>query len=167
MKNNLKKTVFALTLLAPAMVFTGCASKPELDLRDAQDNLEDNDYLVTLRDSEEDLDLNEEQILYAYHKDDSITIIEYKDTKSARLAYEAIKLEYETEIEVIELEIKSLEHLLSKYEKELNSDEIDNLEDEIKELNKELEDAKEEYVFGRSGKFVWMGTADAVKDSKE
>ena len=167
MKNNLKKTVFALALLAPAMVFTSCAPSPELDLRDAQDNLEDNDYFVTINDNEAYLELNQEQMLYAYHGDDSITIIEYKDAKSARLAYEAIKLEYDNGIKEIKLEIKCLEHLLAKYEKELNSDEIDDLEDEIKELNKDLEDAKEERVFGRFGKFVWMGTADAVKDSKD
>lgn len=166
MENNVKKTVFALALLAPAMVFTSCSAQPELDLRDAQDNLEDNDYYVTLTDSDELLELNQEQILFASRGDDSITIIEYKDSKSARLAYEAIKFEYETLIKELKLEIKNLEHLLSKYEKELNSHEIDDLEDEIKELNKEMEDAKEEYFFGRRGKFVWVGSFDAIEDSK-
>ena len=46
------------------------------------------------------------------------------------------------------------------------SDEIKALEDEIKDLEKELEEIKEDYVFGRSGKYVWYGDAKAIEDSK-
>ena len=69
-------------------------------------------------------------------------------------------------IDSLELEIKSVKHILAKYEKDLKSDEIKGYEDDLKDLEKELEEYKEEYVIGRSGKYVWYGTVDAIKDSK-
>jgi hypothetical protein len=36
----------------------------------------------------------------------------------------------------------------------------------IEECKEEIDDIKKEYVIGKSGKTVWYGTADAIKDSK-
>ena len=104
--------------------------------------------------------------MYAYDDDNSLSIVRYADAKSAKLAYQEIKLKYDYQIDSLKLEIKSLEHQLKKYEDDLDSDEIDEIEDEIKELKEELEEMKEDFVIGRSGKVVWYGTADAIKDSK-
>ncbi len=184
----MKKTVLKLIALVmmAAMVFslTSClfTPKPKLDLKEAKKNLENEDYTVVHDDDSDELGIEETLSAYSGDKDDSdsLYIIVFEKTKLAKLRYDSIKLmidtqveEYKAEIEALEIELKALEYTLKKYEDDMKSDEIDALEEEIKEtednikdLEKELKDFKEETVVGRSGKTVWFGTKDAIKDSK-
>jgi len=159
--------LLALTLLVcGALTLTSCAPKPELYLEEAKDNLEDADYEVSHVDDEDMLSPAVKESLSAHDDDNYLYIVVFNDTKSAKLAYKEFKLESDQEIEALELEIKSIKHYLKKYEDDLDSDVIDEYEDELKDLEKELEEEKDEFVVGRSGKTVWYGTKDAIKDSK-
>jgi len=156
-------------LLVCTMALSACslfAPKPNKDLEEAAENLEDEKYTVTYTDDEDDLDVNVEERLYATDgKDNYLSVTIYKDSKSASLAYKEMKLQYDAELESVELQIKNCENMIKKYDDDLDSDEIDEYEDEIKELEKELKEAKD-FVFGKSGKMVYAGTKDAIKDSK-
>lgn len=171
----MKKIIISLLvvcmLASCIVVFASCnkasSVKPELDLEEAKDALEDEDYMVQYSDDEDDLGVGVKESLAAYNEDDDgLYIIVYADSKLANLAYEEVKAEYDVEVESIKREIKQLEHILDKYEDDLDSDEVDEYEDKIKELKKELEEMEEDYTFGKSGKTVWYGTVDAAKDSK-
>ena len=181
---------FIVMLLAVAMVLSctlvlaSCGNqgpKPELNIEDAAENLEDADYTVMFTDDEDDLYPWIEAQLYATNDDDEgIYITVYKDSTSAKLALEDVKVEFNAEIDSInekidakERKIKQYENILKKYEDDLEDEEIEELEDtiddlndEIDELKDELKEIKEEACFGRSGKTVWYGTKTAAKDSK-
>ena len=162
-------TLLALAMiLSCVVVFSSCslfAPKPELDLEDAKDNLEDADYSVSYEDDEDLLGPGVAEQLYAYDDDNFLRVTVYEDSKSASLAYDEIKMELDHEKESIKLTIKSIEHVLDKYEDDLEDEEIDELEDMLEEYQDELEEY-EDYVIGKSGKTVWAGTKDAIEDSK-
>ena len=166
-----------VTLLAAAMLLScvfvlascggGQGAKPELDLEEAAENLEDNDYMVNYSD-DEDENYNIAEQLYAYNEDgEYLNIVVYKDSKSANIALDSFKAEAEYEKAMIKLQIKYLENILNKYEDDFEDDEeAESIEEEIEELEKELEEFEEEFCYGKSGKTVWKGTKKAVKDSK-
>jgi len=146
------------------LVLSSCAvtPKPELDFDDAEDNLEDEDYDVDYYD---DFDEIYVESLYAENDDDYLVITEYMDSKLANMYYKNLKAELKYEKESLQHDIDTIEHLLKKYDDDYTSSEIDEMEDELKELKKELKDL-EKIVIGKSGKFVWHGTKNAIKDSK-
>ena len=174
----MKKTIIRLIALVFVVCFAfslaSCfAPKPLIkDLEKAAENLEDEDYDVYYTDDEDEIAYHEfgaciAEYLEADDDDDnSIEIVVFKDTKSAKLYYDELKTRLDYQKEYMELYIESLEHQLKKYEDDLDSDEINEIEDTIKELNKALEKVEDEYVIGRSGKTVWAGTKDAIEDSK-
>ena len=165
----MKTKLLAICLiLATLFCITSCGAKPKLDFDKAKDNLEDKDYYVEFTDDEDDLYSPNMAALFAATDDDEnyLYMVEYKDLKSAKIAYKQLKLERETELEEKELKIKELKNLLKKYDGDLDSDTIDEYEDEIKELEKEIKELKKETLYGRSGKIVWEGTEKAVKASK-
>lgn len=178
MKKILAKLLAAALVVVMVLTLVACGAKPELDLEDAAENLEDNGYTVHYTD--EDLDVPYAKRLSAYDDDNTLVIIEFQDTKSAKLYYESIKMEYDCEIDELKLELEGLElekelyeHIIEEYDRDLSNDEIDDyeeeiddIEDDIKEIEKEIEKMKEDYSFGRSGKIVWAGTVDAIEDSK-
>lgn len=169
MKKIITTLLIACMLISCLIVFASCNVKPALkDLEDVAETLEDEDYLVSYIDDEDELSPGMSETLYARSEDgdDSLSIIVFSDSKMAKLYYDELKAEYDYEIESIKREIKSIKHMLKKYGDELDSDQEDYYEDELKDLEKELKKMKEEYTFGRSGKTVWAGTADAAKDSK-
>ena len=181
MKRKLAVLLALAMLIGCVALFASCGAKPELDLEKAKDALEDEDYTVYYSDDEDDLPVYAEGVLSASDDDDNyVYIMRFADAKTAKLYYNTLKIDRDNEIAEIKAEIKSLkaeikasEQVLKKYEDDMKSDEIEDLEDEIeeledeiKDLEKELEDMKEDYVIGRSGKVVWYGTADAIKDSK-
>ena len=164
----MKTKLLAICLiLATLFCITSCGAKPKLDFDKAKDNLEDKDYFVEFTDDEDDLQYNMAALFGAENDDgEYLVMVEYKDLKSAKIAYKQLKLERETELEELELQKKQYKNLLKKYDADLESDEIDELEDMIKELDKKIEQLKKEELFGRSGKIVWEGTEKAVKASK-
>ena len=165
MKKFLTLMLAVLMLVGSVVVLSSCGAKPKLNLEKAEEALKDNDYMVSYSDDVDEAGM--EEALYAYKDDNSLVIIKYAKSSTAKLYYQQMKMELDNEIAALELDIKMAKHMLDKYEKDLDSDEIDELEDEIKELEKELEEYEEDYVVGRSGKYVWYGTAKAVKDSKD
>ena len=180
MKNIITKLLVMVIVAIMVLSLASCATKPEIDFDDACDELEDNGYTVEI--TKDGLDVNQKKVLYAYDDEDNfLMMIEFKDTKSAKLYYESIKIEYEwridkikAEIDEAELMVETYEYILEEYKNKLDSDEIDeyeekidDLRDEIKDLNEELEEAEDEGAFGRSDNVVWIGTTDAIKDSNK
>ena len=170
----MKKILTALLALAMLLgcvaVFASCGNqgtKPNLDLEEAAEALEDEDYNVTYSDDEDDLSVGVVEQLYASNGDDYLRVVKYASAATAKIAYEELKLQMETEIEYMELEIKRIEHILKKYDDDLDSDEVDDYEDDLKDLEKELKKTKKDYCYGISGKYVWAGTSDAAKDSEQ
>lgn len=143
--------------------------KPELDLKDAERNLEDNDYYVTITDDKDDLapGIEEELSAKSNDYDDYIVIVVYEDAAYAKIVYKHLKHLIESEIEELKIQIKTIEYALKHYDNDLTSKEIDELEDELKELKEELENCEETYIYGRSGNVVWYGTTNAAEDSKD
>ena len=163
-----KAILIALLILSMVFGFVSCAAKPELDISDAKKNLKREDYVVEAEDDDDNLEVGVVEELVAYSEDgeDYIVIIQYDSIKLAKMNYKLLKQEFDSQIKALKLEIKQIEYVLKKYDKELDSDEIDEYKDEIKELKNEIEEMQEEGAFGRSGKTVWVGTSNAIKDSK-
>ena len=165
MKKFLTLMLAVLMLVSSVVVLSSCGAKPKLNLEKAEEALKDNDYMVSYSDDIDEAGI--EESLSAYKKDDSLMIVKFAKSSTAKLYYQQMKMELDYQLESIKLEIKTTKHLLAKYEKDMKSDEIKGLEDELKDLEKELEEFEETYVIGRSGKCVWYGTVDAIKDSKD
>ncbi len=149
-----------------ALTFSSCG-RPEFDLKDAKKALEREDYSVYQIDDYDDTETPYiVESLSARNGDDFLYIYIFESSSMAKLYLESIEMQYEHELEEMKLELKTLKKTVKKYEKELDDDVLDKLEDEIDDLEDEIEEGKDELVFGRSGKKVWYGTKDAVKDSK-
>lgn len=180
----MKTRILALVMLV-VMLFAlaSCGAKPELDLKAAKKTLEKAKYTVSYTKDADELGVGYVQMLTASDKkgEERITIMEFADSKLAKLAYEQRKMifdcnlsEYEMEIEYLELEIEYYEYLIKEYEDDLDDEDIlDAYEEELEELQdkldeeiEDMEEYKESYVFGRSGCFFWYGTAGALEDSK-
>ena len=167
MKKILSMLLALVMLVTCFMALSACAPRPYLkDLEEAAENLEDADYFATYTDDEDNLGVGVVERLSAYDDDDNyLYVIVYASNKLASLSYEELKAELEAEKESTKREIERIKHILKKFDGELKSDEIDEYEDELKDLEEELEEYKN-FVIGKSGKTVWYGTKDAIKDSK-
>ncbi len=163
MKKFLALILASVMILSCMIVFSSCTPRPKMDLEDAEDNLEDEDYYVLYSDDIDEPGYKER--LSASNGDDYLIVIVFEDAKLAKLYYEEAKASMNYEKEELEREIARYEHMLKKYDDDLTSAEVDDMEDELKDLKKELKEYKE-YVIGKSGKTVWAGTKDAIKDSK-
>ena len=165
MKRLLTILLAVAMLVSSVFVLSSCGKKPRLDLEKAEKALEDNDYYVSYSDDIDEPGI--EESLYAYKDEHTLVIVKFEKSSTAKLYYQQVKMQMEQEIESLEMEIKLTKHMLSKYDDDMDSDEIDDLEDELKDLEKELEEIKEDYVIGKSGKYVWYGDAKAIEDSKD
>ena len=83
----------------------------------------------------------------------------------AKVYYNMVKDSFDAEIEEQKNEIKLYEKFLKLYKGELSSTDINYIEDAIKEMKKDLEESKEIQI-GRSGKWLWVGNKQGIKDSK-
>lgn len=166
MKKFLALILAAVMLMGCVLAFASCGAKPKLDIDDAEDNLKDEDYMVTVNDDPSDPMYK--ATLNATNGDDYLRIIWFDKASVAKLYYQSLKMEEKQEKEELELEIKTLKKLIKLYDDDYKSSELDMLEDELKDLEKELKDLKkgDDRVYGRSGKVVWVGTKTAIKDSK-
>ena len=173
MKKILSTILVAVLLVGCVFALASCSpksqgEKPEFDLKKAAENLEDEDYTVTHVDDKDSLDVYIEERLSAHDKDyeNSITIVVFKDSKTAKLYYENRIKSMQEDIDYTEAQIEFYEHILKEYESKLKSEEKDEIEDNIKDMKEELEEYKEDYCYGIDDCTVWYGSADAVKDSK-
>lgn len=183
MKKLLLVAVFALF----AFSLTACfGPKPELDLENVEDALED-DYSVRYTDDEDYLGPNVVAQLQAYEEDvdddeyaNFLYMQEFKDSKSAKLAVKLIELQIEqqidnvkVEIEAVELQIKTITYVLEEYEDDMEDEMVDEYEDELDDLEDELEDLQEKLEHyktisvGRKGNVAWYGTEEAIEASKK
>ena len=154
MKKILSLLLVLVTMLALCTSLVACGGpKPQLNLDKAEDCLKDHDYFVVVEDGEEYGGYEGyavEEYLYAEDDNDNeLTIIKFKTSKAAKLYYKYLGKGEE----------KTLKYLLKKYGNDMDKDEKKYLEKELKEA--------QEWVIGRSGKYVWYGTKDAIKDSKK
>ena len=159
MKKILSLLLVLVTMLAVCSSLVACGgAKPNLDFDSAKQNLEENGYSAHVEDGEEYGGYRgaaTEQRLFAYDKDDNyIYIYEFKDEKAAKLYYNDAKIYYGKN----SAEYKFYKYYLKKYGDDMTSDERKDVADYIEEL--------ENYVVGRSGKYVWYGTKDAVNATK-
>lgn len=172
MKRIIVTLLAAAMLLSCVFVLASCGGgqgpKPELDLEEAEKNLDKEDYMVSFSDDKDDFEDTPwiEARLSASNDGDFLYIVVYNDSKMADLAFEEIKAEIANEIDAMKRTIKEYERILSKFEDDLDSDDVDDYEDKIKEIEKELEEYEDEYCYGKSGKTIWYGTKTAVEDSK-
>ena len=159
--------ILAAIMLMSCILLTSCSGRPELDLDEAEDNLEDEDYYVSYNDDPSD-PMYKETFSASNDDDDFLYIYKFDSAAIAKLYLKGLKLNEKQEKEQLELEIKMLQKLIKLYDDEYDSDELDELEDELKDLKKELKDLKNKknVTYGRSGKTVWYGTKSAIKDSK-
>ena len=168
MKKFLSLLLAVVMILGCTLTLSSCfsflAAKPEMDLEDAMENLEDEDYVVAYDDDSEDPGY--EEYLYARSEDDdSLTVVVFSDKKLANMYYDELKAQLKYQKEYIELEIKYTEYMLENYKKEFDSDDIDEMKDELKDLKKQLKKL-DEMVVGKKGTTVWYGTESAIEDSK-
>ena len=140
-------------------------TKPELDISDAMNALEDEYYEVKDR-SDSILEVGMEESFYASKGESYFTMISFETEELAKIYYKGLKLEYDSELENIKLQIEYYEYLLENYEDELDSDEIDEYEDEIKDLQKELDEMENELSCGISKNVVWYGNNDAAEATR-
>ena len=177
MKNIMIKVIPLLLALGCVLSLSACGMfgggssthfsdvKPELDFDDAADNLEDNDYDVEVDDADKD-DYGVKQYLYATDGDgNTLHMVEYEDSKLAKLAYEEKLAYYEAQAKATEAQIELLEYQLKEYEDDMKKSEVNELEDRIEYYEDELEEL-EDFTIGVSGKVVWSGTVEAAKASK-
>ncbi len=172
MKNFLRKVLVVLLAVATVTAFNSCFSKspasggkPELNLKQAQNNLEDNKYEVQQVNGR-DLDVVEayalEKGILAVKGDDYICLIEWKTKDAAEKAYDYM-LNCETELLKIKATIEWYEFLLEEYGDDMFSNERTILEDQIKAYKKENENR----VYGCSGKYIWIASDESViEDTK-
>ena len=171
MKKLLGKILVILLVVATVTAFSACSKsvgapsagpKPELDLKKAEDNLEDNGYEIEDLDLDSAMDYAIEKGISAYdERDNYIILIECKSTKAAEKLYDYL-INYEFEINYINATIAWYEFLLEEYGDDMYSEEREELEDEIKANKDDIKDA----AYGHSGKYIWFGNEDAVEDTK-
>lgn len=142
--------------------------KPNFDLEEAADNLEDEDYVANFEDDEDELDVGIVEELTAYSDGDFLYVKVFATKKLADIYYEDLQLGVEREKEDLKRKIEYYKYMIKKFEDELDDrDELDSYEEKLEDLEDELEDLKDsDVVIGQSGKKVWYGTKDAIEDSK-
>ena len=169
MKKLFMKIVAGLMALGCLMVVVGCSS-PKLNIDNAEEMLRAKDYEVEMDHNEEfeGIEGVVEKALYAERDDLWIEIYEFKNKKTAKAVYQALKSECEAEIQAMKAYIELYEHILEEYEDKLNSDEIDELEDSIKEYKDDLEELEEKLeAFGINGTCIWYANdIDVIEDAQ-
>ena len=117
---KLLATLLALTMLVGTLMLASCGTKPELDLKEAQKNLEAAKYTVVYNDDKDELKDNMPglvELLSARSEDgeDFVYVYVFDNAKTAKLFYQQMKMSRDQAIEEKELEIKFYEHILDEY----------------------------------------------------
>lgn len=161
MKKFLSIFLVLVTMLAVCTSLVACGDpKPQLNLERAEKALEKNGYVVSVKDGDDYsgfMGYALEGYLLAHEKDDGDNIIhiyEFKTAKAARLYYNFIKMDYGKGSATY----KFYKRCLRKYGDDMDKDKRKYIEDYLEEL--------EEEVCGRSGRYVWCGTKDALNATK-
>ncbi len=190
-----KRTItFLMTMLLIISVFNfaSCSARPELDLEESKENLEDFGYTVRYL-SKYQLSQNgiygAENAIIANEKGDfavigdilsvndiqrlsslSLAVINFKEERYAKIYYDYIKSVYDSSLSLLKSSLEFVkaairEHLYQNTQLEKNEDSIDEIEDSIDEIE-DLIEKMQKYVIGKSGKTVWFGDKQAIEDTK-
>lgn len=164
----MKKTIkiLACILLACCITLTvacgGSTAKPELNLEKAKDNLEAKGYRVNLE-SDDGFFLVDGMIVYwldaTNGEGNSITIYKFCSRNVAKSYYKT-----ETSINaMVQTQRDFYKAVLADKALTLTDSEKKRVEEDIADCE---EDLAEHEIIGFRGKFVWMGTIDAIEDTK-
>lgn len=164
----MKKTIkiLACILLACCITLTvacgGSTAKPELNLEKAKDNLEAKGYQVSLA-SGDGFFLVDGIIVYYLKatngEGNSISIYEFCSNDMAKLNYKT-----ETSMNaMLQTQRDFYKAVLADKALTLTDSEKKRVEKQIEYCEKTL---AEHEIIGFRGKFVWIGTKDAIKDTK-
>ena len=175
MKKILATMLAILMIATSVLTFASCfGAKPEMDFAKIEEKYKDNEdvYVNYVKDADK-LDANVEEKISVTKKIGSgddvdsvyLSITRYKDTKSAKLAYEQLKISQDASKQLYKNYLKEAQYILDNYSDKLSSDEIDSYKEDIKEYEDALEKI-ENSTFGRSGKVVWSGDKDLIKETK-
>ena len=161
MKKIISMLLVLATMLTVCMSLVACGG-PKLDFKKAAKNLEKNDYSVEILDGDEYFHEREgalaiEEVLFAQSEDgdNNLVILKFDSRKSAKMMQKLLEEMYGT---------KGSNYKFTKYYLRKYGDDLD--KDDRKALEKDLELMKE-CVVGRSGKYVWFGTENAIEDTKD
>ena len=166
---SFKKIFIVLVFCILALTLVSCAGTPELDFEVAKENLERDDYNVTITDDIEKLEKNVVKEIHAVNSTGEyiLHITEYKDIISAIIAYETLRIQYNNEMRILNIGLAEAKYFQSAYKSEMNTSEYEEYTKIIREYEEEIEDLKETVAYGISGTKVWYGTSSAVESSKE
>ncbi len=147
------------------------APKPELDLSDAQDNLEDEGYEVQYITDLEEMGNSEmvgiTSLLFANDGDEGLNIYVCDTEEMAKYVFEQYRLMVKKQAIDMKYNIEIGKHLKENNKKEFTDSEYEALKDSIDSYEEQYERFEDdEYVVGRSGKKVWFGTKTAIDASK-
>lgn len=175
----MKKLLALLLVICSVFSLASCSllgPKPPKDLEDVADELEDSKkYTAYWTDDEDDIGnpaIKEKLRIYGIDEDgyrdydDYLEVTVFDTRRAAKLYYKELKTDHQYEIDECKNYIAQLKYLINHYEDDFDSDELDDLEDELKDAKKELEELQKEIVLGISGKRVWYGSKDTLKDIK-
>jgi protein subunit release factor A len=171
MKKMFTKLLAGVMTVGCVCAMASCGAN--IDFDKAEDNLEDNDYLVEVVKDPEFMGIEGlvEKSLMAVSEDDVkdyIVIYEAVNAKTAKLYYNVQKNEIKAEIAALEDQIKLYEHILEEYSSELESEMEDGMEDEIEEMQDEIEDLEEQLkCMGVKGKTFWVASSEDVLEDAQ
>ncbi len=182
MKKFLSLLLVTLTIFGCLLLSTGCfkSEKPNLNLIQAEKNLKDLDYDVTTINFE-DYTFNFALALFGnYYLEygfitgisaehtkysDAIMIFEYETDEIAKTQYNFfIFTVIKNRISLYKKNINFYKSLIKNLKDELKNEEIVKMEDNIKTYTQELE-SLQKFEYGRSGKFFWIGTKNAIANT--
>ena len=168
----MKKTIkiLACILLACCITLTvacgGSTAKPELNLEKAKDNLEAKGYQVSLASGVSFI--VDGMVVYRLNatngEGNSITIYEFCSNDIAKSYYNTQMSMNTYQITMAQTQRDFNKALLADKALTLTDRDRKALEEEIAYFEKTL--AKYDKIIGFSGKFFWIGTKDAIKDTK-
>ncbi len=168
----MKKTIkiLACILLACCITLTvacgGSTAKPELNLEKAKDNLEAKGYQVNLASGGSFL--IDGMIVYCLDaingEENSITIYEFCSNDIAKSYYNTQTAMNTNQIITAQTQRDFYKAVLADKALTLTDSEKKILEEEIADCEETL--AKYDKIIGFSGKFFWIGTKDAIEDTK-
>ena len=167
MKRLFSALLAALMFAGCVAMFASCAREiPNDDYDSAKEALEDAGYNVTA--SDRDLEPGEDKSIFACSEDyeEYVRIVWCEDVSYAKLLYDDLKFRHDREVSRLKHQIRHYEKYLDMYEDDMKNEEIDEYEDNIKELEDLLKKMEEDYVVGRKGKMVWVGTVKVIKATK-
>ena len=165
---RLLAAILLMNLLASLCSCSLLAPKPETDLEDAKAALESAGYTVYIWDYEDSEDVQDkgkvrELIAYSAGYEDYINIICYEEMATAKVAKKLWNKNLDAEVKYYKAERSYHEHILDKYGDKMTSEEYNRIRSYIEEDEARADNA---VIVGRSGKIVWSGTKNAIKDTQ-